>query len=114
MQSRRFNARLDKCHLGPQHPFKNAGVVAGSLTGMRNAMKWLIVVNTQGLLGVPIGKNPRGLKSGGRGGHAVGPPLSHKLKKEKKLRGLHSASELYRLTDRRLSAKLVPTFAERG
>jgi hypothetical protein len=25
-----------------------------------------------------------------------------------------SASELYRLSDRRLSAKLVPTFAERG
>jgi hypothetical protein len=27
---------------------------------------------------------------------------------------LYSASELYRLSDRRLSAKLVPTFADRG
>jgi hypothetical protein len=31
-----------------------------------------------------------------------------------KLRGLQSASELYRPSDRRLSAKLVPTFADRG
>jgi hypothetical protein len=32
----------------------------------------------------------------------------------KKLRGFYSASELYRPSDRRLSAKLVPTFADRG
>jgi hypothetical protein len=31
-----------------------------------------------------------------------------------KLRGFKSASELYRQGDRRLSTKLVPTFAERG
>jgi hypothetical protein len=31
-----------------------------------------------------------------------------------KLRGLQSASELYRPSDRRLLAKLVPTFADRG
>jgi hypothetical protein len=36
-----------------------------------------------------------------------------KLKKTK-LRGLLSASELYRPSDRRLLAKLVPTFADRG
>jgi hypothetical protein len=34
--------------------------------------------------------------------------------KKTKLRGLQSASELYRPSDRRLSAKLVPTFAGRG
>jgi hypothetical protein len=44
------------------------------------------------------------------------PSLSHtrKLKKKTKLRGLYSASELYRPSDRRLLAKLVPTFADRG
>jgi hypothetical protein len=31
-----------------------------------------------------------------------------------KLRGLQSASELYRPSDRRLLAKFVPTFADRG
>jgi hypothetical protein len=33
---------------------------------------------------------------------------------QKKLRGLQSASELYRPSDRRLSAMLVPTFVDRG
>jgi hypothetical protein len=33
--------------------------------------------------------------------------------KKKNLRGLYPASELYRPSDRRLLAKLVPTFAER-
>jgi hypothetical protein len=37
---------------------------------------------------------------------------SNKLKT--KLRGVYSASELYRPSDRRLSAKFVPTFADRG
>jgi hypothetical protein len=32
----------------------------------------------------------------------------------KKLRGFESASELYRSSDRRWSAKLVPTLADRG
>jgi hypothetical protein len=34
--------------------------------------------------------------------------------KKTKFRGLWSASELYRPSDRRMSAKLVPTFAGRG
>jgi hypothetical protein len=34
--------------------------------------------------------------------------------KKTKLHGLQSASELYLPSDRRLSAKLVPTFADRG
>jgi hypothetical protein len=41
----------------------------------------------------------------------------YKLKeheKKTKLRGLKSASELYRPSGRRLSAKLVQTFADRG
>jgi hypothetical protein len=37
-----------------------------------------------------------------------------KTKLKTKLRGLKSASELYRPSDRRLSAKFVPTFADRG
>jgi hypothetical protein len=37
-----------------------------------------------------------------------------KTKKKTKLRGLYSASKLYRPSDCRLSAKLVPTFADRG
>jgi hypothetical protein len=36
------------------------------------------------------------------------------IKLKTKLRGLQSASELYRPSDRHLSAKLVPTFADRG
>jgi hypothetical protein len=36
------------------------------------------------------------------------------LKTKTKLRGLYSASELYRPRDRRMSANLVPTFANRG
>jgi hypothetical protein len=31
-----------------------------------------------------------------------------------KLRGIQSASELYRLSDRHLSTKLLPTFVDRG
>jgi hypothetical protein len=34
--------------------------------------------------------------------------------KQNKLCGTQSASELYRPSDRRLSTKLVPTFADRG
>jgi hypothetical protein len=42
--------------------------------------------------------------------------LSNSLlnKKKNKLRGLSPQSELYRPSDRRLSAKLVPTLANRG
>jgi hypothetical protein len=60
--SSRFNAHLNTSHHGQPHPFKDAGVVADSLTGIHNAMvKYLFVVNelhTQGFLGVPTGKNP--------------------------------------------------------
>jgi hypothetical protein len=42
----RFNLRLDTSHHGPPHPFKDAGVVADSLTGIHNAMvECLLVVN---------------------------------------------------------------------
>jgi hypothetical protein len=45
MSFMRFNARLDTSHHGP-HPFKNAGVVGDSLTGIQNVMvKCLVVVN---------------------------------------------------------------------
>jgi hypothetical protein len=40
--------------------------------------------------------------------------LSYNDKTKTKLHGLYSASELYRPSDRRLSAKLVSTFADRG
>jgi hypothetical protein len=46
MSSMIFNARLDTSHLGPLYAFKDAGVVADSLTGIHNAMvKSLFVVN---------------------------------------------------------------------
>jgi hypothetical protein len=46
MPSMRFNARLDTSHHGPQHPFRDAVVVADSFTGIHNAkVKWLFVVN---------------------------------------------------------------------
>jgi hypothetical protein len=40
--------------------------------------------------------------------------VSHKLSTKIEIPWLQSASELYRPSDRRLSAKLVPTFADRG
>jgi hypothetical protein len=44
MSSMRFNARLDTSHHGPPHPFKDAGEVVDSLTGVHTAMvKWLFV-----------------------------------------------------------------------
>jgi hypothetical protein len=42
------------------------------------------------------------------------PPGNHTTNKQKKTPGLQSAGELYRPSDRRLSAKLVPTLADRG
>jgi hypothetical protein len=46
MSSMRFNALLDMSHHGPPHPFKDAGVVADSLTGIHNAVvKCLFVVS---------------------------------------------------------------------
>jgi hypothetical protein len=42
----RFSALLDTSHHEPPYPFKDAGVVAESLTGIRSAMvKCLFVVN---------------------------------------------------------------------
>jgi hypothetical protein len=46
MSSKRFDAHLDTSHRGPRRPFKDAGVVADSLTGIHSAMvKCLFVVN---------------------------------------------------------------------
>jgi hypothetical protein len=46
MSAMRFNARLDTSHHGKPHPFKEAVLVAGNLTGFHNAMvKCLFVVN---------------------------------------------------------------------
>jgi hypothetical protein len=46
MSSITFNAQLDTSHHGPQHPLKDAGVVADSPTGIHNAMvECLFVVN---------------------------------------------------------------------
>jgi hypothetical protein len=46
MSSTRFNAPLYMSHHGPPHPYKDAGAVADSLTGIHNAMvKCLFVVN---------------------------------------------------------------------
>jgi hypothetical protein len=46
MSSREINAPLDTSQLGPPHPFKDAGVVADSVTGFHIAVvKCLFVVN---------------------------------------------------------------------
>jgi hypothetical protein len=46
MASMRLNARLDTSHHGPPHPFKDSGVVAGSMRRIYNAVvKCLLVVN---------------------------------------------------------------------
>jgi hypothetical protein len=44
MSSMRFNASLDRSHHRPPYAFKAAAVVAGSPTGIHNAMKCLFVV----------------------------------------------------------------------
>jgi hypothetical protein len=46
MTSMTFKTCLHTSHHGPPHPFKDAGVVADSLTGIHNAMvTYLFVVN---------------------------------------------------------------------
>jgi hypothetical protein len=46
MASTRFSAHLDTSHHGPPYTFKDAGVVADILKGIRNLMvKCLFVVN---------------------------------------------------------------------
>jgi hypothetical protein len=47
MSTMRFNALLNTSYHGPPYAFKDAGVVADSLTGIHNAMvKCLFVVNS--------------------------------------------------------------------
>jgi hypothetical protein len=58
-----FSALFDTSHHGLLLPFKDAGVVADSLTGIPNAMvRCLFIVNRsciyKGFLGAPTGKNP--------------------------------------------------------
>jgi hypothetical protein len=48
MPSMRFNSRLDTSHHGPSHPFKDAGIVVDSLTGIHNAI-CLFFVNKSGI-----------------------------------------------------------------
>jgi hypothetical protein len=58
MSSMTFNARLDTSDLGPQHPFKDAEVVSGSLKGDGEVpLHCQQELHTQGFLGVPTGKN---------------------------------------------------------
>jgi hypothetical protein len=38
MSSMRFNARINKSHQGPTHPFEDVGVVADSLTVIHSEM----------------------------------------------------------------------------
>jgi hypothetical protein len=46
MSSMRYKARLDTSHYGPPHPFKDAGVVANSLTRIHNTtVKCIFFVN---------------------------------------------------------------------
>jgi hypothetical protein len=46
MSSMGLSARLDTSHYGPPRPFRDAGAVVDSLTGIHNAMvKCLFVVN---------------------------------------------------------------------
>jgi hypothetical protein len=48
------------------------------------------------------------------GGYKKEKIMKYKKQKKNKLRGFSPKSELYRPSDRRLSAKLVPTLADRG
>jgi hypothetical protein len=46
MSFMRFNAHLDTSHHGSQYPFKDAGVVEDTLTGIHNAMVKRLFVST--------------------------------------------------------------------
>jgi hypothetical protein len=63
----RFNAHLDTSHHGSPHPYKDAEVVAGSLTGIHKAMvKCLFIVNRTAYTRVsrcPHRQKSRGFKS---------------------------------------------------
>jgi hypothetical protein len=54
-----FNSRLDMSHYGPQHAFKDAGAVAGNLTGFHNEtmLRCQQELHIQGCLGVLTGRN---------------------------------------------------------
>jgi hypothetical protein len=52
----RFKARLDMSHHGQPHPFRNAGVVADSLTGIHNAVVKCLFFFNKGFLGAPTGR----------------------------------------------------------
>jgi hypothetical protein len=54
----RFNARLDTSHHGPQHRFKDAGVVDRHPQYDEVSLRCQQELHTQGVLGVPTGKNP--------------------------------------------------------
>jgi hypothetical protein len=58
----RFNAHPDTSHYRPQHPFKDAGIVADTLTGIQNAPVKCLLLSTgaahTSVSGVPTGKNP--------------------------------------------------------
>jgi hypothetical protein len=74
MPSMRCNALLDASHHEPPHPFKDAGVVVDSLTGIHNAMvECPFIVNRSCMhkgFSYPHRQKFRGLKSGERGGLA--------------------------------------------
>jgi hypothetical protein len=63
----RFNTRTDLSHHGPRHPFKDAGIVSDSLTGIHGAMvRCLFVVNRSYMykgFRCPHSQKSRGFKS---------------------------------------------------
>jgi hypothetical protein len=79
MASVRFSARLDTPHHGPSHRLKVAGVVAGTLAGIHNALVKSSSTSTGAaytrVFTCPHGYKSRGFKSGERGDHAVGSAL---------------------------------------
>jgi hypothetical protein len=73
MSSMRFNQCLSMSYHGPLHPFRDAGVIVGSLTGIHNAMvKCLFIINRicihKGFFRCPHRLKSRGFKSAERGG----------------------------------------------
>jgi hypothetical protein len=58
MTSMRFNAGLDKSHHGSAHPFKDAGVVADSVTDIHNAIVKCLLLSTTAAYTMVLGKNP--------------------------------------------------------
>jgi hypothetical protein len=79
MSSKKFYARHDMSYHGQPHPFKGAGVVADTLTGIHNAMvKFLFVINRNYIhkgFWCPHRYKSNRFKSGSCGGQVVRPPL---------------------------------------